>query len=136
MWALIENDQSAIRKRRPNVDPAISLTSPAGHSKPYWVPIEEEITDNSTGPDIVAGPWIETIEVNRVLRARTIRDKTPGELDAEDQAVVDIALANTNLFRALLRWVFDAENRIRILEGNPTIDEATFRNAIKNRIRN
>ena len=135
MYALIANDLSSILKRREQVNLSQAITTPLPNGKPFWVPVVEEVADTSTGPDRVVSPWVETIELTRVLRSRSIRDKTTNELDAEDVEIVNNALLKTSLMAAMLKWIFDAENRIRVLEGDSLITEAQFKTAIKNRIR-
>lgn len=85
-------------------------------NKPYWVPVVEEITDTSTGSNIVRTPWVETVEIARILRSRTIRDKTPVELDAEDASNIDSMMAFDGLERAMARALLTVINDVRKLQ--------------------
>ncbi len=133
MFALINRDLTDTGKRKAQVD----IVAPADlhPAKPYWVPVVDEVTDTSTGPDKVVSPWIETVEVARLLRTRTIRDKTAGELDAEDQARVDALLLESGVTRAQTKTLFDHENRIRVLEGRPEVTVEQLKTALWKLIR-
>ncbi len=133
LHALITRDltDTGRRLRQASVDSPSDV--PLG--KPYWVPVVEETTDTSAGPDKVVSPWVETVEVARLLRARTIRDKTAGELDAEDQDRVDNLASMSGINRAQFLIAFNHENRIRTLEGAPSVTKAQFKNAVKGLIR-
>ncbi len=107
-------------------------------NKPYWVPVVEEVTDTSTGPDKVVSGWVETVEVARILRARTIRDKTSGEMDTEDQAQFDNALNISGPDRAMLRLIFEVGKAGKT--GNwaffdSVVDAATFKELVWKLIR-
>ncbi len=136
MFALINRDLTDTGKRKAQVD----IVAPADlhPAKPYWVPVVEETTDTSTGPDRVVSAWVETVEVDRLLRARTIRDKTAGELDAEDQARVDALLLNSGVTRALAQMLFEVAKAGKT--GNWTFfdgvtNAATFKTLLKGLIR-
>ena len=132
-YALITRDLTDTGSRKQNITPeAPENLHPA---KPYWVPIEEEITDTSTGPDKVTGAWFETVEVTRLLRAQAIRDKTAGEIDAEDDTRADNLLNQKGASRALARVAFDQENRIRALESQPSVSAAQFKDILKSLMR-
>ena len=133
MFALINRDLTDTGKRAAQVN----IVSPDDlhPAKPYWVPVVEEVTDTSTGPDKVVGPWVETVEVARLLRSRTIRDKTAGELNAEDQIRVDNLASLSGISRAQFLIAFNHENRIRTLEGVPSVTRAEFKNAVMGLIR-
>ncbi len=133
MFALINRDLTDTGKRKAQVE----IVPPADlhPDKPYWVPVVEEVTDTSTGPNKVVSAWVETVEVARLLRARTIRDKTAGELDTEDADRVDRLLLDSGVMRALAKVEFDHENRIRALEGMPSVTATQFKTALKALIR-
>ncbi len=133
MFALINRDMTDTGKRKAQVE----IVSPDDlhPDKPYWVPIVVETADTSTGPDKVVSPWVETVEVARLLRARTIRDKTAGELGAEDQTRVDNLASVSGIDRAQFLIAFSHENRIRTLEGAPPVTKALFKTAVKGLIR-
>ncbi len=133
MFALINRDLTDTGKRAGNV--TIVPPDDLHPDKPYWVPVVEETSDTSTGPDKVVSAWVVTVEVDRLLRARTIRDKTPAELDAEDQARVDSLASLSGIDRAQFLIAFSHENRIRTLEGAPPVTKAQFKTAVKGLIR-
>ncbi len=105
MFALINRDLTDTGKRKAQVD--IVPPGDLHPDKPYWVPVVEETTDTSTGPDRVVSAWVETVEVARLLRTKTIRDKTAGELDAEDQDRVDRLLLESGVMRAFGLMMFE-----------------------------
>ena len=105
MFALITPDLTGTGKRKAQIVPPGPV--PNHPEKPYWVQIVEEIDDTSGTPERVISPWVETVEVARLLRTRTIRDKTTGELDAEDQARVDRLLLESGVVRALALMMFE-----------------------------
>ncbi len=133
MFALINRDLTDTGKRRAQVD----IVSPDDlhPDKPYWVPVVNETTDTSTGPNKVVSAWVETVEVARLLRARTIRDKTAGELDTEDADRVDRLLLESGVTRAQLKTLLKHENRIRVLEGKEEITVDQFKTAFWKLIR-
>ena len=133
MFALITRalEDTAKRKSQVEIVPPADLHP----DKPYWVPVVEETADTSTGPDRVVSAWVETVEVARLLRARTIRDKTPAEIDAEDQTRVDSLACVSGIDRAQFLIAFNHENRIRTLEGVSVITKAQFKTALKGLIR-
>ncbi len=132
-FALINRDLTDTGKRKAQVD----IVAPADlhPGKPYWVPVVEEVTDTSTGTDKVVSAWVETVEVARLLRSRSIRDKTAGELDTEDQARVDTLLINSGVIRALAQALFQVNNRVRVLEGDSAITATQFKTFLKGLIR-
>lgn len=134
LYAKINRDltDTGKRKRLESVPP---LPGEMHALKPYFVPVVEETDDASTGPNVVIGPWVETVEAARLLRARTIRDKTAAEIDAEDVSRVDRAFNATGVDRGLARLLFDHENRLCALEGGPSVTAARFKAALKGLIR-
>ena len=133
MFALINRDLTDTGNRKAHVD----IVSPGDlhPDKPYWVPVEIVETDTSTGPDKVVSPWVETVEVARLLRSRTIRDKTSGELDAEDTARADSLLADPGALRAVARMLHNINNRLRVIEGDTPLTLAQFKAAFKGLMR-
>ncbi len=133
MFAKINRDltDTGERKEQVNIIPPEDLHP----LKPYWVPVVDEITDTSTGPDIVTSAWVETVEAARLLRALTIRDKTAAEISDGDQTRVDRLLLESGVMRALARALFDHENRVRGLESRPAITSEQFKTALKGLIR-
>ncbi len=134
MFALINRDltDTGTRRGQVNIVPPADLHP----DKPYWVSVVEVITDTGIpGAEKVVGPWIETVETDRLLRTRTIRDKTAGEIDAEDQARVDSLESVSGIDRAQFLIAFSHENRIRTLEGVAAISKAQFKTAVKGLIR-
>ena len=92
------------------------------------VPIVEEVTDTSTGPDTVR-TRIETVEADRVLVATAIRDMTAQEITARDNANKD-GEANS-VQDVLIKVITNHENRIRILEARPEVTEAQVRTFLR-----
>jgi hypothetical protein len=60
---------------------------------------------------------------------------TTEQLRIQDAAVVETTFTVPTILRALIKDRFDLENRIRVLEGKPTITLAQFKAALANRIR-
>ena len=133
MFALINRNLTDTGKRKALVD----VVPPADlhPAKPYWVPVVQETADTSTGPDRVVGAWVETVEVARLLRTRTIRDKTAGEIDAEDQTRVDSLLLDSGVMRAIAQALFQVVNDVRVLKGQGTITPAQFKAFLKGLVR-
>lgn len=129
MFALINRDLTDTGKRKAQVE----IVAPADlhPDKPYWVPVVEEVTDTSTGPDRVVSPWVETVEAARLLRARTIRDKTQAEINSEDTTRVNRLLADSGVTRALAKMLFQINNRLRALEGDAPLTVTQFKTALK-----
>ena len=133
MFALINRDLTDTGNRKAHVD----IVSPGDlhPDKPYWVPVEIVVTNTSSGPDKVISPWVDTVEVSRLLRTSTIRDKTAGEIDAEDQARVDRLLLDSGVIRALAKALFALVNDVRTLKGDSTITATQFKTYLKGLIR-
>ena len=92
------------------------------------VPIVEEITDTSTGPDTLS-TRTETVEADRVLVATAIRDMTAQEITARDNANKD-GEANS-VQDVLIKVITNHENRIRTLEARPEVTEAQVRTFLR-----
>ena len=133
MFALINRDLTDTGKRAGNV--TIVPPGDLHPDKPYWVPIVEDVTDTSTGPDKVVSPWVETVEIARLLRTRTVRDKTSAELGAEDAARIDRLLLDSGVMRALAKALFLVVNDVRTLKGEGTITAAQFKTFLKGLVR-
>jgi len=100
------------------------------------VPIVEETQDTSTGPDTVT-ERSETVEADRVFRLTTIRDMTQAEIDTRNAQRETRELSQSDrygIIRALARATFEQENRLRTLEGRPTITAQQFRDWIKSQL--
>ncbi len=137
MFALINRDLTDTGKRYDQIVELIPA-SDLHPAKPYWVPVVEEVTDTSTGPEKVVSPWVETVEVARLLRARTIRDKTAGELDDEDQERVDALLLNSGVTRALAQMLFEVAKAGKTGDWaffDSATNASTFKTLIKGLIR-
>lgn len=133
MFALINPDLTDIGKRKAQI--ATPGPVPNHPDKPYWVPIVEETDDTSTGPFKVISPWVETVEAARLLRSRTIRDKTTAELEAEDTIRIDRLLGDPGALRAIARMVHNINNRLRVLEGDTPLTLAQFKAAFRALVR-
>lgn len=101
------------------------------------VVIERVINDTSTTAFKVR-TVTETIEANRVLIQTDIRDKTQAEIDAEAaserQDELSRATRLNSLDRAQFEMIFDMENRIRTLEGRPTVTKQQFINYVEGKM--
>ena len=138
LFALINQDLTDTRERKVylNVPPLGDL---GGSAKPYWVPVVEEVDDTSTRPDdLLTSPWVETVEPLRLLRSRTIRDKTPTELESEDTARVDALLLNSGVMRAFGLMLFEVAKAGRTDDWTfftGVTNAATFKALLKSLIR-
>lgn len=124
LFAKINRDGTDTGQRAHNVTPV--ARGGLHPSKPFWVPVVEEIADTSTGSDRVVGPWIETVEAGRVLRSRSIRDRTPAELAADDKARIAELLARPGAMRAVTRALHAVINSVRELDSLPALSNADF----------
>lgn len=101
-------------------------------AKPYWVPVVEETDDTSTGPDKITSAWVDTVEATRLLRTRTIRDRTAQEIDdAKTQAALArIANVSGKLDKLEIAGLFWCVNEIRTLKGQAVITVDQFLTAL------
>lgn len=141
--ALINRDLTDTGKRRND------LENPPGPgelnaNKPYWVPVEIIEVNNATGPNTVTGLWVDEIVTTgagpsavavKLTRTRTTRDMTPAEIATEDAGRADAAMSQSGMNRAIFQTLMDLENRIRNLEGNPSMNDGQFRAMMAQRIR-
>ena len=128
LFALINRDLTDTGKRLRQA--SVDAMGDVPIAKPYWVPVVEETTDTSTGPNKVTSAWTETVEVARLLRARTIRDKTAGELTADDTASIDSAFSLTGIDRVEMRLIFEVVKAIKTGDAtffDTVTDEPTFK---------
>ncbi len=132
-FALINPDLTDTGKRRAEI--ATPGPVPNHPGKPYWVPIEDMVINNSVTLEQITGPLIITIEATRLLRSRTIRDKTPAEIAAEDAARINSLLSRNDINRALAQMIFRLNNRVRALEGDAPLTVAQFKTALRALIR-
>ena len=145
MYALIGDNDVILKKQTVPTSKLISnmhTMSDDDLRAEGWYPITEEGRDAPVGPDqIKEGPFFE-VRTTDVRKYWTVRDKTQAELDAE-QAELDeraddlenekgVSAKDKTLFRIL----FDQENRIRTLEGQPTITRQQFMQAVRTVYRN
>ena len=90
----------------------------------YAVEIVKPTFDIAT--QIRSGPVIEEDHVAEIRRhVWTVRDKTAEELDADAEARID--QVDVLAFKVM----FNHENRIRTLAGQPQVTAAQFRTALK-----
>jgi hypothetical protein len=106
-----------------------------GAGKPIWVPVIESVSDTSTGDAKRDLGWIETVFSDRIERVRTIRDKTAGEIELEDNQAIDDWLEQIGNDRSTAYTLRDLENRIRVLEGLPPLPLNSFKGLLKSRRR-
>lgn len=129
MYAKINRNLTDTGERRV-LDPAnVPAASDLAPNKPYWVPVVDVVNDTSTGEDVVS--WVvEEVQIDRLVRTTTIRDKTEQEIDAEDDAILDGATAG-GITRALLFTMFQLANDVRALEGQPAMQFGEFVSSLK-----
>jgi len=133
--ALITRDLLTVIKRR-DIDPSAVIPPGSLHiDKPYWVPYNRITNDTSTGPNKTYENPVETIYADRVELVTEIRDKTPVEIDAEDDAVAADMMDNAGVVRALAQTLFEVVNDVRVLKGQGTITGTQFKTYLKGLIR-
>lgn len=86
------------------------------------VVVTEPAFDGTT--QVKEGP-VTTVNAADVSVVWTVRAKTAQEIDADKAAEV------SGVARVLFLAAFNHENRIRVLEGQPVVTAAQFRNALK-----
>lgn len=91
-----------------------------------WLIVNDVVTDNSTSPDKVPEPVVETVLANEVRRLRVIRDMTAQEISDRDDVIVA-----SEVDRVLGKALFIIENRLRGLEGRQTVTKNQFLNWLK-----
>lgn len=134
LYALINRNLTDTGKRS-NTAPTDQADDIAPN-KPYWVPIVEEITDTSTqGSEKVISPWVDTVEIDRFLRERTIRNKTVSELDVDDTNRINNLFTASNIDRALAQVLFRVVNDVRALEEKSSISVTQFKDYLKSFVR-
>ena len=137
-YAKINRDLTDTGQRCRNIIPVPPDQLAPG--KPYWVPVVDIINDTSTGPYKVSEPRVDDIVndgqiATEFRRTTTIRDKTQGEQDAEDESAAASVLTASGTDRALAQVCFQQENRLRALEGAQPVTVAQFKDALKGLIR-
>ena len=121
-YALIEIATNAIREFREFAETPPDVT----RKGVKWLPVVVTFPP-ATDTQVREGP-ITTVEAERVTRVWTVRDKTAAEIDAEKEGYLN------DLERLGFEIDFDHENRLRVLEGRPTVTAAQFRAALKARL--
>lgn len=132
-YAQITPDLASILKRRSLSNPPTLGPHPAA-AKAYWVIIEEEVVDTTTGDETVQTKT-QTIEASRVLISIAQRDMDAAELAAKDAVTVAQLSQIGNIDYAQFEYLFDHENRIRVLESRPTITKAQALADIETKLR-
>lgn len=116
-------DQKTVVERR-LIDPA----EIPEQKKSWWRPVVAIGNDDyDKATHVKTGP-VTTIEESRVVDTWTIRPKTAEEIDAEK----DFRISGIDKLQFAIH--FDAENRLRALEGKQPITAAQYRNALKARL--
>ena len=121
-YALV-SPQSAVNRFSDNVDPNVQ-------TKPGWKwlpcqPVSPPTYDPAT--ETIDGPTY-TVGASAVTEGWTKRSLTAQELsDRKDGRV-------TNIEALQFQVMFDAESRLRVLEGKPSITAAQYRAALKARL--
>lgn len=90
-----------------------------------WLPVET-VGGGSYDAEtqVLEGP-IYDVQASKVVETFTIRAKTQVELDADEDAKAN------SLNDVIFRVLFNHENRIRSIAGQPSVTAAQFRAAIK-----
>jgi hypothetical protein len=117
-YALI-NDMNEVVRTSSRVDPEGGVE--VGWK---WLPVVDTKPPVSVN-QIRTGPVV-TVEQEQVSRVWTVRDKTPQELDAEKDGLVDDAAVSV-----IGKILFNHENRIRTLNSQAPVTAAQFKAAIK-----
>ncbi len=73
--------------------------------------------------------------IDMVAKTITIVPPPPPDYAAIDQTTVDRLLLESGVMRALAKMEFNHENRIRALEGQPSVTASQFKAALKGLIR-
>lgn len=107
-YALINPDNS-IDRMSFNIDPDVA-TKPGWR----WIPIVDEERP-PYDPETQVAEWTVDIQQTQVLRGWIIRNKTAEELENERITWVE------NIERAVITALYNQENRLLVLEGQPTI---------------
>jgi hypothetical protein len=118
VYALI-NDENEIVRTSSRVNPEGGVE--VGWK---WLPVVDTKPLASVN-QIRTGPVV-TVEQEQVSRVWTVRDKTPQELDAEKDGLVDDAAVSV-----IGKILFNHENRIRTLNSQAPVTAAQFKAAIK-----
>ena len=95
--------------------------------KPWWLPVNRVVEDNSTTTNIVTTHYPPVVQATQVYIRTVIRDKTQQEINDEidNEAVNDL---NRKTGKALY-WMV---NKIRVLEGQPEFTKEQFKELWKN----
>ncbi len=102
--------------------------APVLPGKPYreFYTLETVSPAFDSATQVREGPTIEEDHINKIRRTvYTVRAKTAQELDGEKDQKVD------SLDKAIFQVLFNHENRIRTLAGQPSINMNQFKTAIK-----
>src|SRR5688572_18945696 len=96
--------------------------------KPYrkFYAVEKVDPAWNAATQVRSGPVIEEDHAAEIRRyVWTVRDKTAEELDADNEAKID------RVDMLVFKVLFNHENRIRTLAGQPQVTALQFRNALK-----
>lgn len=136
-YALVNRDGTDTGKRKVFMKPPLGANDIAPH-KPYWVPYIETTNDNSNGAQYtVVSDWETVINkdgqgrVINITRRRSIRPESPTERKNRRDRIVDNRYDNEGLDRGLMQYLRFLENRVRQLEGQPSIGVNEFKDIIK-----
>lgn len=104
---------------------------PAVLSKPYYVPFIRQAV--GSGP--VVGSVVVNVAADSVTEVTTRRAMTAQEQDDRDAAAVAGQFDGEGVSRALARVLFNHENRLRVIESQPSVTAQQFKDALKGLIR-
>lgn len=119
-YALIKIADGSVQALNENIDPAIQ-TKQGFQWRPCPVVFKPAFALDT---ETVEGPTYTTDGVS-VTEVWTKRNLTAAELDAHKTQDVN------NLTRLQFLVAFDMENRVRVLEGKPTVTIAQYKTALR-----
>ena len=73
--------------------------------------------------------------IDMVAQTITISPPPPPDFSVIDQVAIDRLLAESGVLRALAKASFQLENRVRVLEGAPSVTTEQYKNFLKGLMR-
>jgi len=137
LHAKISADGMTILDRRQK-DPATLLpkADAIAKSKPYWLPIIERGPRPAYDPTTHYAPQpTEAIDADQVTQGwDDATAKTPSEIDAELDDIVNQIRDNRGIIKALGLTLFDVANQVRALNSQPDLTLAQFKAFVKSKL--
>lgn len=94
-----------------------------------WLPVDEVNAAFDPVAQVRTGPTLEVL-ASSVRATYTVRDKTAGEIDQEQDDEAIRELDGRKATRLVTRVLLDQENRLRQIEGTPAITPAEYRTSL------